>query len=351
MDLMWIKYIGDESPHRDNLYRTGWWETGEEKQVLAFAGKKLLRHPDMFEAGSGSSGGSGGSGGGSYNDSELRAKIQANTTALNGKVDKVTGKGLSSADFTAAEKSKLAGLSNYDDAALKARVTALEAAGTGSGTSYDDTALKSRLTAAETALANKVDKVSGKGLSTNDFTSAEKTKLAGLSNYNDAQLAARVTALEAKTDADTKPVLAAALTAGRELGGVASGTVYPAGTSLEAIVRAMLAPAAAVPLPLFATVNDRNTLEEVAVDNTAGEFIVNLAAQTETEPVYFDTPTAWNVEVTIWNALTNQWQTSWVFQSSDVTHEVGGQTVAYTRWTDMSETDSGPSRARITWTV
>jgi len=31
----------------------------------------------------------------------------------------------------------------------------------------------------------KVDKVTGKGLSTNDYTTAEKNKLAGLSNYND----------------------------------------------------------------------------------------------------------------------------------------------------------------------
>lgn len=32
-------------------------------------------------------------------------------------------------------------------------------------------------------LENKVDKVSGKGLSTNDYTTAEKEKLAGLNNY------------------------------------------------------------------------------------------------------------------------------------------------------------------------
>lgn len=38
------------------------------------------------------------------------------------------------------------------------------------------------------ALANKVDKVSGKGLSTNDYTSAEKNKLASLQNYDDAQV-------------------------------------------------------------------------------------------------------------------------------------------------------------------
>lgn len=37
-------------------------------------------------------------------------------------------------------------------------------------------------------LDDKVDKVSGKGLSTNDFTSEEKTKLAGLQNYDDTQI-------------------------------------------------------------------------------------------------------------------------------------------------------------------
>lgn len=35
----------------------------------------------------------------------------------------------------------------------------------------------------KTWLSAKVDKVDGKGLSTNDYTTAEKTKLAGLSNY------------------------------------------------------------------------------------------------------------------------------------------------------------------------
>lgn len=37
-------------------------------------------------------------------------------------------------------------------------------------------------------VANKVDKVEGKGLSTEDFTSAEKRKLAGLENYDDGDL-------------------------------------------------------------------------------------------------------------------------------------------------------------------
>lgn len=37
--------------------------------------------------------------------------------------------------------------------------------------------------ALNSAIGNKVDKVDGKGLSSEDYTSAEKTKLAGLSNY------------------------------------------------------------------------------------------------------------------------------------------------------------------------
>lgn len=48
----------------------------------------------------------------------------------------------------------------------------------------------------KTLLSNKVDKITGKGLSTEDFTSTEKTKLAGLSNYDDTSISSRVTNLE-----------------------------------------------------------------------------------------------------------------------------------------------------------
>ena len=37
-------------------------------------------------------------------------------------------------------------------------------------------------------ISGKVDKVSGKGLSTNDYTTAEKQKLASLSNYDDTEI-------------------------------------------------------------------------------------------------------------------------------------------------------------------
>lgn len=47
-------------------------------------------------------------------------------TLLNNKVDKINGKQLSSEDYTSSEKTKLAGLSNYDDTALTSRVDDLE---------------------------------------------------------------------------------------------------------------------------------------------------------------------------------------------------------------------------------
>lgn len=80
------------------------------------------------------------------NTSDANKPISTATqAALDLKVDKVTGKGLSTNDYTDADKTKLA------DLPTDAEITA--------------------------ALAGKVDKETGKGLSTNDFTDAEKTKL------------------------------------------------------------------------------------------------------------------------------------------------------------------------------
>lgn len=45
------------------------------------------------------------------------------------------------------------------------------------------------------ALNEKVDKVSGKGLSTNDYTTSEKDKLASLENYNDSEIKSQLTEL------------------------------------------------------------------------------------------------------------------------------------------------------------
>lgn len=63
--------------------------------------------------------GKGGGSGGGYTKAET-------DSLLNKKVDKEPGKGLSAENFTAAEKTKLAGLSNYDDTQVRADIEALE---------------------------------------------------------------------------------------------------------------------------------------------------------------------------------------------------------------------------------
>lgn len=62
--------------------------------------------------------GTGGEGGGSYDDTAI-------WEALNDKVDKEEGKGLSSNDFTNALKEKLEGLENYDDAEISSAMEKL----------------------------------------------------------------------------------------------------------------------------------------------------------------------------------------------------------------------------------
>ena len=85
------------------------------------------------------------------------------------KVDKEAGKGLSANDFTDALKEKLENLSNYDDTLIRTLIST---------------------ETAQRALADnlKVDKETGKGLSANDFTNADKNKLESLSNYDDTEV-------------------------------------------------------------------------------------------------------------------------------------------------------------------
>lgn len=127
----------------------------------------------------------------------------AKTTDVNAglatKVDKVTGKSL----VSDTQITKLEGLS--DQATTTAAIADAKKAGTDAQTSItshtsntsnphgvtkaqvglgnvDNTSdvNKPISTATQTALDGKVDKVSGKGLSTNDYTTDEKTKLAGI---------------------------------------------------------------------------------------------------------------------------------------------------------------------------
>ena len=91
----------------------------------------------------------------------------ATQNALDSKVDKATGKQLSTNDFSTAEKTKLAAITgtNTGDQDLSAYATTTQLA----------------TKASVSDLASKVDKEVGKGLSSNDYTTEEKIKLAAIS--------------------------------------------------------------------------------------------------------------------------------------------------------------------------
>ena len=159
---------------------------------------------------------------GQINNKASQSDLNTLSSAVSNKVDKISGKGLSTNDYTTAEKNKLNGIeaqanktivdNSLDDTStnpvqnkvidnaiseiwdeMLKRYTDEDINVSNSlinefKNSWDITVSSSaKLTAVLTTLMNKitskVDKIDGKGLSTNDYTTAEKNKLAGLSNY------------------------------------------------------------------------------------------------------------------------------------------------------------------------
>ena len=157
------------------------------------------------------------------------SEYEALIAAIAGKVDKVEGKGLSTEDYTTAEKTKLAGIeasaNNYtlptatasalggikvganlaidsSTGVLSGDYSAATTSAAGLMSATDKSKLDGIAAGATavtvdsamsstsenpvqnkviyTELAGKVDTEAGKGLSTNDYTDAEKTKLAGI---------------------------------------------------------------------------------------------------------------------------------------------------------------------------
>jgi hypothetical protein len=101
-------------------------------------------------------------------------KLIANQADTELKVDKVTGKDLSTNDYTTSEKTKLAAITGTNTGDQDLSNLATNAA-------LD---LKANTADLITSLDTKVDKVTGKDLSTNDYTTAEKTKLAAITGTN-----------------------------------------------------------------------------------------------------------------------------------------------------------------------
>lgn len=160
---------------------------------------------------------------------------------LSGKVDKVTGKGLSTNDYTDEEKTKLANFTNYDDTEIKNNITTIQTTidtkvdkvdgyslvadseieklsaitnpikikgrvdvfenlptdsvtgdlyfvGTEDSENYEEYVFTAnskweQIGTSQIDLSAYVLKEEGKGLSSNDYTDEEKTKLTSLENY------------------------------------------------------------------------------------------------------------------------------------------------------------------------
>jgi len=139
----------------------------------------------------------------------------AQQTALDDKVDKVTGKGLSTNDYTTDEKNKLNGIQSgaQVNPKINADGSSREILGymldDGNGVlvmGYEDTspdggtiavplasAAQGAIQSLSNALAGKVDAEDGKGLSTNDYTTAEKNKLAAFGEASTYALKADIT--------------------------------------------------------------------------------------------------------------------------------------------------------------
>lgn len=121
-----------------------------------------------------------------------------------------------------------------DVAAINAAIAALQAVIAGIGGTGEPATVAAYVMQ---AISGKVDKVAGKGLSTNDYTDAEKQKLAGLSNYTHPKHTAKASGLYKVTvDAEGHVSAATAVTKSdiTGLGIPAQDTTYTAATSYKA---------------------------------------------------------------------------------------------------------------------
>ncbi len=121
---------------------------------------------------------------------------------VSGKVDKVAGKDLSTNDYTDGEKAKLANTANkvYDlETVVQAVSNKPESDPIFSAWDKDYADLMNKPTIPD--VSGKVDKVAGKGLSTNDYTDGEKAKLTNTANkVRDLETAVQSVSGKAETD-------------------------------------------------------------------------------------------------------------------------------------------------------
>lgn len=112
---------------------------------------------------------------------EIKQVVNNNADELNTAQSNIedlqSGQSTSNADITNI-KNRISTLET-DNKTNKSDISALKS---------DNTTNKENISTLQEQVSNKVDKVEGKGLSTNDYTTEEKQKLAGLKNYDDTEV-------------------------------------------------------------------------------------------------------------------------------------------------------------------
>lgn len=103
---------------------------------------------------------------------------------LSNKVDKVSGKQLSTNDYTTADKTKLNGIATGATKVIVEQSLVNQSSNPLAGKVVQEMIanVMDGVTELGNQLDGKVDKVTGKGLSTNDYTTTEKNKLSGIAS-------------------------------------------------------------------------------------------------------------------------------------------------------------------------
>ena len=130
---------------------------------------------------------------------EIKQVVNNNADELNTAQSNIenlqSGQSTSNADITSI-KNRVSTLET-DNKTNKSNISALKS---------DNTTNKENISTLQEQVSNKVDKVEGKGLSTNDYTTEEKQKLAGLKNYDDTEIKQNIADIKEEQQTQNKNI-------------------------------------------------------------------------------------------------------------------------------------------------